>query len=880
MRVDIHTAEGVVGSVTLEAGIATASNERVAELLASVIVVSPDGQRELTLEDGEAYMLALPDRIAGSAVWADLVASVVIVSDEPAAETPADQAVTRWRAILAVEGEETADGRIIDPGALTWRPLPLTLMAMIVNSEGGHIGSEVAGRIDRIYRKPQADGTNLIVGEGVFDAGTYGCEIARMVADRTLTGVSVDLAVDEVMFRPRDAGPDYVPPETDDELESMFEPDTVMAVVKGLLLGATVCPFPAIGTAQIEVLTATAFVASGGRSPRLMMRFTHAGFDVAPPQVDDEADDGPGEFGGSAVLLYPDMAEAGAIAMPDGEPAEKLHVTLAYCPGVQKADMAACVAQFAAGCPSLYGTISGTAAFDDSGQGDGHPMVALPNVKGLARLRTELVQALEAYGIPVAADYDFMPHLTLGYSTDGPQMPSHEGRIGQPVSFSALTLSDSNGERTDYPIGDELTASAAGLTPVDPPLEWFGNPQLSEATPLTVRDDGYVFGHVADWRGCHIGEPAGPGVCVPPPRSKSGYAYFHLGELVTAEGEAISVGQITMDTSHAPLGPGVTAKAATKHYDDTSTVVAHIRCGEDAHGIWFAGALSPDLPASTVRKLRAAKISGDWRKLNGRADMIAAHCVNVPGFPIPRPAAHLLASAAYGEEALIAAVGLGIVGVDYPDPVRTQARIEALAARAQGLDALLAAAFGIPDELTAGLELTIRIDDPERVEVPVIVDREKLVPITIPGETLVVDRDRVVPVEVPGETKIIEKIVPKIVTQTVERETLRVVPQITETHRVERVETRAPMTMQTLSPQTMAMALTAGDVPQAYDQEIALQVDFFAVHGYWADMDLAGGNLDGPQMKVVRAAAELVTNATSSEGALIRDRLVDEGYLN
>lgn len=717
MRVDIRTQDGLFGTVTLSGAdnpVAVPSSKMVGDFLAGLTIVSADRERELTLADGAEYLQALAVQLDGSALWGELTASVVIVTDDEP-DVAGEEAPVKWRSILAVEGEATADGRIIDPGALTWRELPLTLMGMIVNSEGGHIGSEVCGRIDRIFRKPQPDGTNLIVGEGIFDTGDYGREIARLVENRTLRGVSVDLAVDEVMFRPKDAGPDYVPPATpEDELDSMFEPDNIMAVVKGLLLGATVCPFPAIGSAMIEVLPQSEFVAAG-RAPKLMVRFSHAGFDVAPPEI---ADDTPVDFGGSAVLLYPDMAEAGTIAMPDGVPADTLHVTLAYCPGVQAADLDAVIRDYAAGCANeMAGHVSGTAAFDDSGQGDGHPMVALPNVPGLARMRTEIVQALEAAGVAVSGTYDFMPHITLAYSPDGPALPPHDGRVGQPLTFRALTVSDKTGRRTDYPIGDSgLTASAAGLTPVDPPLAWFDNPRLTEPTPMTVRDDGYVFGHVADWRGCHIGEPSGPGICVPPPRSKSGYSYFHLGELVTVEGESISVGQITMDTSHAPIGPGISAKAATKHYDDTSTVVAHIRCGEDQYGIWFAGALAPDLPASTVRKLRAAKISGDWRKINGRADMIAAHCVNVPGFPIPRPAAHILASAADGEP-LLALVAAGIIGIDYPDPVRTQARIEALAARAQGIDHLLAVALGPDAELTAAVEISIRVTDDGALEV-------------------------------------------------------------------------------------------------------------------------------------------------------------------
>jgi hypothetical protein len=238
----------------------------------------------------------------------------------------------------------------------------------------------------------------------------------------------------------------------------------------------------------------------------------------------------------------------------------------------------------------------------------------------------------------------------------------------------------------------ELTAAALGFAPVCPPLEWFRDPKLTEPTPLTVTDDGHVYGHVAQWNVCHIGNPAGPGVCVTAPKSPTGYAQFHLGELVTDEGEAIAVGQLTIDTGHAPLG--TTPKQAVAHYDNTGTVVAHVRCGEDRHGIWFAGAVCPDVGESLLRKFRGAKISGDWRKVNGRIDMIGAHCVNIPGFPIPRPSARLVASASPVEGDLLALVAAGIIGETPRSPEDVQARIATLAARAQGRDAMIAEALG------------------------------------------------------------------------------------------------------------------------------------------------------------------------------------------
>jgi len=179
-------------------------------------------------------------------------------------------------------------------------------------------------------------------------------------------------------------------------------------------------------------------------------------------------------------------------------------------------------------------------------------------------------------------------------------------------------------------------ALVAGAAPIAPPAAWFSDPGLDGPTPLTVTADGRVYGHAATFDQCHVASPAGEGVCVLAPRSAKNYAKFHLGSLLTEEGESISVGKITMGTGHA--GPRLRTAAATAHYDNTGAAVADVRAGEDQFGIWLAGALRPDASEEQVRALRASPISGDWRKEDGNLELVAALAVNVPGFPvIPRP---------------------------------------------------------------------------------------------------------------------------------------------------------------------------------------------------------------------------------------------------
>lgn len=59
-----------------------------------------------------------------------------------------------WRGVIAVEGQETSDGRIIEPGALAWK-LPVAL----IDTDGWSI----VGRVDAVSR----DGS-LIRAEGIL----------------------------------------------------------------------------------------------------------------------------------------------------------------------------------------------------------------------------------------------------------------------------------------------------------------------------------------------------------------------------------------------------------------------------------------------------------------------------------------------------------------------------------------------------------------------------------------------------------------------------------------------------------------------------------------------------------------------------------------
>ena len=175
--------------------------------------------------------------------------------------------------------------------------------------------------------------------------------------------------------------------------------------------------------------------------------------------------------------------------------------------------------------------------------------------------------------------------------------------------------------------GQRISIVASSPCP-SPDISLFKDPKLDGPTPLQVKD-GHVFGHAALWGTCHTGNP---NVCTTPPKSAADYAYFLTGEIDTMQGP-VSVGQITLGKGHAP--EFMKSAAAKAHYDDVRSCVADVNVGEDQFGIWVSGAMR-DVENSTSRELLAARLSGDWRRIQGNLELIGLLAVNVPGFPVPR----------------------------------------------------------------------------------------------------------------------------------------------------------------------------------------------------------------------------------------------------
>lgn len=203
--------------------------------------------------------------------------------------------------------------------------------------------------------------------------------------------------------------------------------------------------------------------------------------------------------------------------------------------------------------------------------------------------------------------------------------------IDDPIAVIESEYDMADGEYIDGILdtyaAESLVASAA---PMEPPRSWFQRFNTSNPMPLTVEDNGRVYGYLALWKSDHIGYSSGQ----KPPRSASNYKYFRTGHVKTDDGTLVTTGSLTLTGGHAPMS--ASAAQAVKHYDDTNSAVVDVVAGEDKFGIWVAGVLRPTVTPEQVRAMRASALSGDWRPIGGRLELVRACFVNTPGFMTTR----------------------------------------------------------------------------------------------------------------------------------------------------------------------------------------------------------------------------------------------------
>src|SRR6478735_3696384 len=547
-----------------------------------------------------------------------------------------------WHGVLVPEGVPTGDGRQIAAGGLTSRDLPIPLR-WVKEDKGYHDGAVVVGNITSIWR----DG-NLIKAEGLMRNDSEAAdEVIAMLATKMIRGVSVDL--DDIAF------------EVDESPVAEGRPEMV-TMNEARIAAATIVDIPAFQEAWI----ALGLWPDGAPSAEASLVASCGCSDLA-----NGLEDLPSLDGDEPAL--PAEGDRVTFEGPEGEMVVGTVASVDVESGTAVVDVD--------GGGQLEVPFEGLKPFEepkadgDNDTGDGFAITSNPSTKDgpgwitnpqdTQRLRDYWAKGEGAAKIRWGEPGDFNRcREQLGQYVNplflaGTCANLHKVALGvwpgQEASAAGLErLSlDAKGGLAPVAEADALVASAASL----PPAEWFQQPVLDGPTPLTITEDGMVFGHLATWDSCHIGSM--PGTCKEVPHSNTEYAYFHTGVRETTGGD-IAVGQITMDTGHAALKGSVGSVLA--HYDNTAAVVADVRAGEDNWGIWVAGAMRSQVSDEQRVGLKAAALSGDWRGIRGNLELVAALAVNVPGFPIPRTGSMLRG----GEQVALVAAGMVLPDLDAP----------------------------------------------------------------------------------------------------------------------------------------------------------------------------------------------------------------------
>jgi 2'-5' RNA ligase/cation transport regulator ChaB len=154
--------------------------------------------------------------------------------------------------------------------------------------------------------------------------------------------------------------------------------------------------------------------------------------------------------------LSPDTAQK--LAIEGGEPADQMHITLAYFGKLELTDiqklgaLETAVKAFAQEHAPLSGTLGGPGRFNATEHSDNKDVCfASFDAPGIQEFRAELVDAVEnASGLAVRKDFEYTPHCTIAYIEPGSDLPVQ--RVEPiPVTFDRITLSIGSAQK-EYPL--------------------------------------------------------------------------------------------------------------------------------------------------------------------------------------------------------------------------------------------------------------------------------------------------------------------------------------------------------------------------------------------------------------------------------------------
>lgn len=560
--------------------------------------------------------------------------------------------------VATIEGKATGDGREFKKGALTHRNLPLPLRLEIVGTHGGDTSHVVpVGRIDEMWRQ-EGDAYNEYRYRGVvIMTKQYAGLAVEGIIDGSLTGVSVET---DMTIRDTEHGEAQGA-----AMQKLIDGEELSAEENALLskdvysesrvCGFTIVPIPAFQEAYI------------GLGPQFADELDEECLDCAEKAA--MALEGIDDFRvvDLTELTEEELAAFDAMSIDEQiayEEEHKLIIASAFAPGTK--DGPGWITH-----PIPTGRIRRYWL-----KGAGAAKIAWGTPGDFRRCRSQLRKYI--------ANPEWLNGAcaNLHYEANGFWPGDRRNRNSllasgaKPAPLFALT--------------------AAAVRPS--PAKYFQRQELEDPRIGVIVDGEHVYGYVAQWGVCHIGIE---GVCTTAPYSFTDYAYFATGYVHTDDGEKVRVGQITMETGHAGLR--ASAKVAAAHYDNTGAAVADIAVGEDTFGIWFSGMIRPSATEKQIHDLAASgRVSGDWREMMGGAlEMIAALCVNVPGFPIPAQAGFAVEE---GHQMSLVAAGIVL-----PEP-----RVEDRAPEEENVDFAADVVERVMDRLderARAQELRVRLDN-------------------------------------------------------------------------------------------------------------------------------------------------------------------------
>ncbi len=560
--------------------------------------------------------------------------------------------------IAAIEG--VPDGgsprRMFAPDSLTFAPTPFSLKWQPAEDEE-HEGSVVAGRVDAMWREGP-----LIRWVGCMDSGgEAGAEAQRLIEGQFLSGVSIradDVDSDdlEMVYVPVDmlmpdapAGP---APAGGDGMAQMAEayhlPGKHNQKDHGKSSGPKIDRSP-VARAQGPIrrsYAADTVTADGGPEPDMVI--LHAGrvrsltilpepafvgcciyLGVSPFQPPAEAMPMPSEMG-----VTPDMASMDMPMEPMTAAAVASHGT-----ATSDAPWDGPAAEKALPSPMSVATARAFYAWiDDSkitgGQIDkaagkfGHHEVSggTPGTANIKACQTGIGVLNGGRGgttIPGGDDQGVYDHLAKHLRDAKLEPPPLGAGIDGEMPAVAVAA------------GHVVTAAAHTITIPDVwPESWFQEPKnLPPFGALHITPEGRVYGLLGPDKVSHRAFRA-VGRTVTVPRGVDYSEFQNKGCLVAgADGQVytINAGNVTFGCGHAsPVDPRrVDPSWASEHYENSCSIAARIRVGENRYGTWVAGALLHDIDAPTVERMMACALSGDWQGNKLKAALL----VPVEGFP-------------------------------------------------------------------------------------------------------------------------------------------------------------------------------------------------------------------------------------------------------